>query len=288
MKENHTTQFSCSQESSENKFEITDADREMENGIFETYLRNECQEDHEIVRTRMQYVREYCLSQPEFDGYDFFLSEEAIWHCRTRVERLKFTDICESEFYELDELQEAIEKLHLCKEATFEFILYLWFHLKTWKSRGTHERIGGKIEGLKKSIKENPTDPVEITISLGRNKITYNHCGPKESLIEYLDSLDDLILDTTEIQKTKIGQAQYYLFMSLLKDLPIKHDNPKKGIYSQAEINLALSALWLVKEKIRKDDEQPCNFSCIGMNSKFYEVVNRYKGNPVVHIGPRL
>lgn len=288
MKENHTTQFSCSQEYSDNKFEITDADREMENGIFEAYLRNECQEDPKIVRTRMQYVREYCLFQPEFDGIDYFVSDEPVRHCIGRNSRLKKSRLSENEFYSFELMQRTISDLGLCPKATFEFILYLWFHLSEWAKHGILENMEEKIFRLMKRMEEKPNDQISLDIKIGSKHFKFENEHFVRSIVEFVQSSNVEALNLTERIYPKKRELEYLLLMTLFQNLPIKYEKEKKCAFTQSERNFGLCVLWLTGNLNHDTYDDPQDYCTYVNNGVFNNLMKDYTEVEVPHIGQRF
>lgn len=107
----------------------TENARWEEETMFDAWIRKYPESDHADIIERLQYIREYIMKYPEFDGEEWHPSQSALNHYQYRAEKLTNTGLSEDEFYAFDILQEAITDLGLSPKATIEFILYLWNEL---------------------------------------------------------------------------------------------------------------------------------------------------------------
>ena len=88
--------------------DYTENARWEEETMFEAWIRKYPESDHADIMERMQYIREYVLKYPDFDGEEWFPSQTALNHYDFRLDKLKNTNLSENEFYYFDILQEAI------------------------------------------------------------------------------------------------------------------------------------------------------------------------------------
>ncbi|MBD5358188.1 MAG: hypothetical protein HDR88_14550 [Bacteroides sp.] len=252
--------------------------KEQEELLFQHWINTHPNEDADLMRLRLQYLRTYVLKYPDFDGTEFFLSEEAFRHYLNRNDKMKFTFLSEEEFYNHRIIQKAIKDLGLLPEPTFEFILYLWAILKKWIEYGKNERVADKIKRIKTRIDENPQDTLSVDFKVGSKHFHFSNSDFIKVLIDNFAKSD--LLAGGLVEKTKIAkrEADYILITTLLENLPISRDKRKKGTFSQAERNFGLSVLWLTGELNHYKNDDPTQFCSNDNNATFDKLMRDFKG----------
>ena len=143
--------------------------------MFYEFLKDYPESEHEDIRERLKYLRPYIINYPEYDGEDFFLSEEAYNHYKWREQKMAETSLSEKEFYSFKEMQEAIVSLGLDPKPTFEFILYLWHILRNWLYKGIKERLDERINRIWNKFGENPELEISADFKVGNKHFKFDN-----------------------------------------------------------------------------------------------------------------
>ena len=108
---------------------------EMEQNMEDDFKREYQQEDVASILDSIEYIRIYCRNFPFFNGYDYQPLQAPFAYYRSRSTYLKEVPFTEDEFYNFILIQEAINKLGLLPQPTFEFIVFLYHIIKVWQSK---------------------------------------------------------------------------------------------------------------------------------------------------------
>ena len=146
-----------------------------EERLFNAWIKKYPAEEHADIKERLQYIRKYVLSYPDFDGEEWFPSQAAINYYELRQERLEYCKLSEAVFYSLQEMQKSIKELGLQPKPTFEFIVYLWNILKRWWEQGDVELVAERIKRLFSLIEKQPDEHLKLDISVGRKHIKFEN-----------------------------------------------------------------------------------------------------------------
>lgn len=253
--------------------------KEQEELLFQHWINTHPNEDADLMRLRLQYLRAYILKYPDFDGTDFLLSEEAFRHYLNRNDKLEFTFLSEEEFYNHRIIQKAIKDLGLLPEPTFDFILYLWDILKRWIYNGRRERVAERMKRLKTRIDQNPNDEISVDFSVGSKHFTFSNSDFIRVLLNHFDKADLLAGGLVENTRISKREADYILIKTLLDNLPILSLNiRKKGTFSQAERNFGLSVLWLTGELNHHKNDDPTPLCSNDNNATFDKLMRDFRG----------
>lgn len=242
--------------------EINASVRDEEEKVFREFLKDYPESEHDDIRERLKYLRQYILNYPDYDGEDYFISEEAFNHYKCRKDKLEHTGLSETEFNQFEIMQKAITDMSLSPKPTFEFILYLWNILKEKRySKQNQTTVDDIFKSLTKRINDYPQDPISLDFHVGKKHFTFNNQAFIKAFISLYEKSGILAGGLTENLTQKEREIDYILLRTLLTNLPIKHKKGKKGTYSQAERNLCLCVLWLIGSINHKKKDNP-DVSC--------------------------
>lgn len=249
---------------------------DQEELMFEDGLKEFPQTEHNIIRERLKYLRTYILNFPEYDGVDFYPSNEALNHYKWREKKLSKVVFTEKEFYKFKEMQEAISDLGLSPEPTFEFILYLWHTLQGWFTKGINETMDDRIQRMKTKIDEKPEINLSVDFKIGNKHFKSNNQDFIRSLIANYINSDIIAGGLVETIYPKKREIDYLLVRTLLTYLPIKLKKQKKGTFTQAERTFCLCVLWLVGSINHKKTDVPLSYCSHLGNATFDKLMRDY------------
>ncbi len=251
-----------------------------EERLFNAWIKKYPAEEHANIKERLQYIRKYFLSYPDFDGEEWFPSQAAINYYELRQERLEYSKLSEADFYSLKEIQESIKELGIQPKPTFEFIVYLWDILKRWWEHGDVEPVAERIKRLFGLIEKQPDDRLKLDVSVGRRHIKFENDRFIKSLFAVILNSDVEGLNSVETIKPDKLEIDYILIKTLLDNLPIKYTKEKKGKYTKAERIFSLSVLWLTGEIAHGKNDNPLDTETFN-NGTFDLLMRRYKDMPL-------
>ena len=249
--------------------------KEQEELLFQAWLSEYPEEEHEEIRERLEYIRQYALGYPDFDGEQFFPSQAATKYYDFRQQRLEHCRFSENDFYGLEEIQEAIKEMNIQPKPTFELIAYLWDILKNWMERGDRERMEEKIQRLLDLMGQPPYNHIKMDVNVGGKNTTFENGLFIKSLFTVFLNSNTEALNLTERTKYNKLEIDYILIKTLLDNLPIKYKKVKRGKYTKAERLFALSVLWLTGEIAHGRDDSPLNSETF-TNGTFDKIMRRY------------
>ena len=251
-----------------------------EERLFNAWIKKYPAEEHADIKERLQYIRKYVLSYPDFDGEEWFPSQAAINYYELRQERLEYCKLSEAVFYSLQEMQKSIKELGLQPKPTFEFIVYLWNILKRWLEQGDVELVAERIKRLFSLIEKQPDEHLKLDISVGRKHIKFENDRFIKSLFAVILNSNVEGLNSVETIKPDKLEIDYILIKTLLDNLPIKYTKEKKGKYTKAERVFSLSVLWLTGEIAHGKNDSPLDTETFN-NGTFDLLMRRYKDMPL-------
>ena len=243
---------------------------------FNVWIKKYPIEEHTDIKERLQYIRKYALQYPEFDGEEWSPSQAATNYYELRQKRLEYCKLSETVFYSLKEMQEAIKELGIQPKPTFEFIVYSWDIVKKWLEYGDMEFVTERIERLFNLIEKSPDDKIKLDVNVGRKHIIFENSSFIKSLFAVFLNSNVEGLDKIEHTRPKKSEIDYILIKTLLNNLPIKHTKEKKGKYTQAERNFALSVLWFTGEIAHGKNDMPIDSETFN-NGTFDLLMRKYK-----------
>lgn len=226
--------------------EIMPAD--MENSL-ETDFKNEYQqEDVTSILDSIEYIRIYCRNFPCFNGFDYQPLQAPFAYYRSRNTYLKELPFTEEEFYKFTYIQDAIAKLGLKAQPTFEFIAFLYYIIKVW-SENQITTSGSKVDNILSLLEEQPNVKLTMNIKAGSQAFEFTNSLFIQSMLEFYSSHDLISHDLVERGNKRVRERtiQYSLVKTLLGYLPIKTDKSGGVSFVQAERDFALCTLYLCK-----------------------------------------
>lgn len=221
---------------------------DMESSL-ETDFKNEYQhEDVTSILESIEYIRIYCRNFPCFNGFDYQPLQAPFAYYRSREIHLKELPFTEDGFYKFTYIQDAIKKLGLKAQPTFEFIAFLYHIIKVW-SENQITTSGTKIDNILYLLKEQPNTKLTMNIKVGSKSFEFNNSLFIQSLLEFYSSHDLVSHGLIERENKRVRERtiQYSLVKTLLDYLPIKTDKSEGVSFVQAERDLALCTLYLCK-----------------------------------------
>ena len=251
---------------------LIDEEEQLFNEFFKDYPESE----HEDIRDRLKYIRPYIINYPDYDGKDFFLSEEAFNHYRWREQKMAETCLSEKEFYNFKEMQEAIASLGLDPKPTFEFLLYLWHILKNWLYKGMNERLDKRINLMWNKMQEDPKLTISADFKVGKNHFKFDNKDFLRAMIANYINSDIMAGSLVETLYPNKREIDYILLRTLFTYLPIKYKTPKKGKFSQAERTFGLCVLWLIGSINHKKGDDPSIYCSHDGNAIFDKLMRDY------------
>lgn len=252
---------------------------EEENDLFNAFLKELPQHEQSAAVLRLEYIREYIRRNPEFCLDSIALNESYFHYYRNRDKILVTTALSEDKFHAHQILQEQIEKLKLKPQPTFEFIVYLCFYLEAWSHSRT-ERCGSRTERILECINAHPKDDTSMTVKVGRRNFTFNNRLFIAALLSIGIESNSMANNLLEWDNKVAKRAtDYRLIKTLLDYLPI-HAAGKRGIYTQAERNFALSVLHFCGRLWGNEKEV-----CLHNNATFDKLMRDFSTMPNDFIG---
>ena len=198
---------------------------DMESSL-ETDFKNEYQhEDATSILESIEYIRIYCRNFPCFNGFDYQPLQAPFAYYRSREIYLKELPFTEDGFYKFTYIQDAIKKLGLKAQPTFEFIAFLYHIIKVW-SENQITTSGTKIDNILYLLKEQPNTKLTMNIKVGSKSFEFNNSLFIQSLLEFYSSHDLVSHGLIERENKRVRERtiQYSLVKTLLDYLPIKTD----------------------------------------------------------------
>ena len=251
---------------------LFDEEEHLFNEFFKYYPDSELED----ISNRLKYIRPYIINYPDYDGEDYFLSEDAFNHYRWRKQKMAETRLSEKEFYNFKEMQEAMASLGLEPKPVFEFILYLWHILRNWYYKGMNERLDERINRMWNKMQEAPELEISADFKVGKNHFKFENKDFLRAMIANYRNSDIMAGDMVEKICPKKREIDYLLLRTLLTYLPIKHKTPKKGTFSQAERTFGLCVLWLIGSINHKKDDDPSIYCSHDGNAIFDKLMRDY------------
>ena len=134
---------------------------EMEQSMEDDFKREYQQEDVTSILDSIEYIRIYCRNFPLFNGDDYQPLQAPFAYYRSRSTYLKEVPFTEDEFYNFTLIQEAINKLGLLPQPTFEFIVFLYHIIKVWSESQITTGID-KVNSILSLLEEQPNTKLKI------------------------------------------------------------------------------------------------------------------------------
>lgn len=216
---------------------------------FEANFINEYPQDRrKTILDKIEYIRIYCRKYPVFNGDDYQPLQAPFNYYYTRDSQLSELSFTEDEFNNFSLIQEAISKLGLQPQPTFEFIAFLFRIIKSW-SENQITTCGAKVNTILSLLKEDPEAKLSMNIKVNSKNVEFNNSAFIQSMLEFYmsNNLRSQGLIELETKRVRERTIQYLLVKTLLDNLPIKIDKPTEVKFIQAERDFALCTLYLCK-----------------------------------------
>ena len=221
---------------------------EMEQSMEDDFKREYQQEDVTSILDSIEYIRIYCRNFPLFNGDDYQPLQALFAYYRSRSTYLKEVPFTEDEFYNFTLIQEAINKLGLLPQPTFEFIVFLYHIIKVWSESQITTGID-KVNSILSLLEEQPNTKLKMNIKVGGKNFEFENSLFIYSMLEFYSSHEQISHYLVERENKRIRERtiQYSLVKTLLDYLPIKTDKSEGISFVQAERDFALCTLYLCK-----------------------------------------
>lgn len=221
---------------------------EMEQSMEDDFKREYQQEDVTSILDSIEYIRIYCRNFPLFNGYDYQPLQAPFAYYRSRNTYLKELPFTEDEFYNFTLIQEAISKLGLHSQPTFEFMAFLYHIIKVWSENQITTGIN-RVNNILSILEEQPNSKLKMNIKVGGKNFEFENSLFIHSMLEFYSSHEQVSHYLVERENKRIRERtiQYSLVKTLLDYLPIKVKKSEDVKFVQAERDLALSTLYLCK-----------------------------------------
>jgi len=228
---------------------------DMEKHFEANFINEYPQDSRKTILDKIEYIRIYCRQFPFFNGDDYQPLQAPFIYYQTRDSQLSELPFTEDEFNNFSLIQEALSKLGLQPQPTFEFIAFLFRIIKSW-SENQITTCGAKVNTIQSLLKEDPEAKLSMNIKVNSKNIKaisknieFNNSSFIQSLLEFYmsNNLKSQGLIELETKRVRERTIQYLLVKTLLDNLPTKIDKPAEVKFIQAERDLALCTLYLCK-----------------------------------------
>lgn len=227
---------------------------------FEDIVRIAFPDEADVVNQRLHYLIPYIMQTIDWNEYG---SNFQPWHLKYYYQRDRFierTGLKYEDFLNHRFLAKAVDELGLEPEPTFEFILFLkyYFNLRGDLKFSPVEQLEKLQEALSR---HEATARMDVTVD-GKHFKFENSPFIKQ----IFSSLDASTFTSGAFRdnfdeggsREKLRALDYYLVKTLLDYLPVE-TRSRRGQYSQAERNFALSVLNFCGRLVGDDVEGLCS-----------------------------
>lgn len=221
---------------------------DMEESLEADFKKEYQQEDLTSILESIGYIRIYCRNFPYFNGFDYQPLQAPFAYYRSREIYLKELPFTEDGFYKFTYIQDAIKKLGLKAQPTFEFIVFLYHIIKVWSESQITTGID-KVNSILSLLEEQPNTKLKMNIKVGGKNFEFENSLFIYSMLEFYSSHEQISHYLVERENKRIRERtiQYSLVKTLLDYLPIKTDKSEGISFVQAERDFALCTLYLCK-----------------------------------------
>lgn len=221
---------------------------EMEQSMEDDFKREYQQEDVASILDSIEYIRIYCRNFPLFNGNDYQPLQAPFAYYRSRNTYLKELPFTEDEFYNFTLIQEAINKLELQAQQTFEFIAFLYHIIKVWSENQITTGIN-RVNNILSILEEQPNAKLKMNIKVAGKNFEFENSLFIHSMLEFYSSHEQVSHYLVERENKRIRERtiQYSLVKTLLDYLPTKTNKSEGVSFVQAERELSLCTLYLCK-----------------------------------------
>ncbi len=221
---------------------------EMEQSMEDDFKREYQHEDVASILDSIEYIRIYCRNFPLFNGNDYQPLQAPFAYYRSRNTYLKELPFTEDEFYNFTLIQEAINKLELQAQQTFEFIAFLYHIIKVWSENQITTGIN-RVNNILSILEEQPNAKLKMNIKVAGKNFEFENSLFIHSMLEFYSSHEQVSHYLVERENKRIRERtiQYSLVKTLLDYLPTKTNKSEGVSFVQAERELSLCTLYLCK-----------------------------------------
>lgn len=221
---------------------------EMEQSMEDDFKREYQQEDVASILDSIEYIRIYCRNFPLFNGNDYQPLQAPFVYYRSRNTYLKELPFTKDEFYNFTLIQEAINKLELQAQQTFEFIAFLYHIIKVWSENQITTGIN-RVNNILSILEEQPNAKLKMNIKVADKNFEFENSLFIHSMLEFYSSHEQVSHYLVERENKRIRERtiQYSLVKTLLDYLPTKTNKSEGVSFVQAERELSLCTLYLCK-----------------------------------------
>lgn len=230
---------------------------------------------------RVRYLIPYILQAIDWQQYGMPLEAWQLKYYYRRDRFLEKTGLSFDDFRNHTFLMNALSTLGLEPEPTFEFLLFLkyYFDLRAYLRFSPWEQL----LKLQDALARDADAPLRMDVTVGSRHFRFENEDFIKTLFSSLDKERLSGHKFTDVfaeggARDKIRALDYYLVKTLLDYLPIRKPEGKRGRYTQAERNLALSILNLCGRLRGDDTEGLCSAE---NNATFDKLMRDFRQTPI-------
>lgn len=255
---------------------------------FNKWVSDKNIDEQSLARKRMSYISLYYSKKLNLSDEVLevvkFLDEYSV---SVREKRIKAVGVSQAEFDNFEILQKAISDLKLNSISTYELFIYFYGELKSLRNTISIVPSHFKYRQVARFMDVNSEKPIKVDVNIGGKHFHLEDDIYLKALINrYLrQPLDtEVMAGGREKYRFTKRQIDYYLIKLLFENLPVKIEN-KRGKYTQAERNLALSILWLIGSLRHNADDDPTSSCSKENNATFDKLMRDFAGSHLPTIG---
>ena len=160
---------------------------EMEQSMEDDFKREYQQKDVASILDSIEYIRIYCRNFPLFNGDNYQPLQAPFAYYRSRSTYLEELPFTEDEFYNFTLIQEAINKLELQPQPTFEFITFLYHIIKVWSENQITTGIN-RVNNILSILEEQPNAKLKMNIKVDGKNFEFENSLFIHSMLEFYSS----------------------------------------------------------------------------------------------------
>lgn len=246
---------------------------------FDSAVAEAFPDEAETTLRRVRYLIPYILQAIDWDQYGLPLEG---WQLKYYYRRDRFeekTGLTYQDFLAHEFLMKAVETLGLDPEPTYEFLLFLkyYFDLRSELRYSPLELLGKLKEALRR-----PGSEARMDVTVDGKHFKFENGEFVKALLVSTDTENlkrHIFTDIFEegALRDKTRALDYYLIKTLLDYLPTQVGE-RRGRFSQAERDFALSVLHFCGRLTGEDVEGICSFE---NNATFDKLMRDFKDIPI-------
>lgn len=199
-----------------------------------------------LILENLKYIKSYCNKHPVFNGEYYQPLNAPYGYFWSRDNILLELKLSEKKFSAFTLLQEAISALGLEPQPTFEFIAFLFYHIKEYSDK-EYTTCGKQVEKtIAAMVNCAETEKISMMIKVGSESFEFHNRLFIKSLLREYNHANARSQQLIEVQVKKRQQRiiQYSLLKTLLNELPYRVEKAKDAKYTQSERNFGLCVLY--------------------------------------------